>query len=187
MVKFNMGCGANKVAGWINVDAFAGCEPDEVVDLEQLPWPWADDCADEVAFIHSLEHLGGDPKLFLRLMQELYRICANGARVSIHVPHPRHDHFLGDPTHVRAITPALLSLFDRDQNDAWRASGASNTPLAHHLGVNFRIINAHTVVEAKHRAKFEAGEITSEQLQQMIRELNNIATEYRFELEVRKP
>src|SRR3954467_8023608 len=129
-MRFNMGCGHNKLNGWVNVDAFAAAEPDVVWDLETLPWPWPDNCATEVRFIHSLEHMGGDPKVFLAIMSELYRIAAPDGRVVIHVPHPRHDNFLGDPTHVRIITPDTLNLFDRAQNDAWRQSGSANTPLA---------------------------------------------------------
>ena len=45
--------------------------------------------------------MGADPKVFLKIMQELHRIGRPGCRVVIHVPHPRHDNFLGDPTHVR--------------------------------------------------------------------------------------
>ena len=81
MLKFNMGCGQNRRAGFINVDAAAASQPDEVVDLEATPWPWPDNCADEVWFVHSLEHMGADAKVFLAIMIELYRICAPGARL----------------------------------------------------------------------------------------------------------
>src|SRR5437879_4750936 len=119
MIKFNMGCGHRKLAGYVNVDAVAACEPDEVYDLESTPWPWADGCAEEIRFTHSLEHMGGDPKVFLAMMQELYRVSADGCTVQIDVPHPRHDNFIGDPTHVRPVTPQMLSLFDRSLNDEW--------------------------------------------------------------------
>src|SRR5262249_48391532 len=120
-VRFNMGCGHNRLEGHVNVDAFAACSPDEVVDLERTPWPWPAGCAEEVVFNHSLEHMGADPKVFLALIAELYRICAPDAVVRITVPHPRHDTFIGDPTHVRIITPAVMSLFDRALNDEWQA------------------------------------------------------------------
>src|SRR3954452_15303504 len=104
-MKFNMGCGRRKLEGYVNVDAVAASGADQVWDLEQTPWPWADGCAEEIRFIHSLEHMGADTKVFLAIIQETYRIAAPGCRVVIHVPHPRHDHFLGDPTHVRPVTP----------------------------------------------------------------------------------
>jgi hypothetical protein len=111
-LKFNMGCGRDRRQGYLNVDLSPVCQPDQVADLEATPWPWPDDCAEEVVFNHSLEHLGGDPKVFLAIMKELYRVCRHGASVKITVPHPRHDNFLGDPTHVRVISPQVMSLFE---------------------------------------------------------------------------
>ena len=35
-MRFNLGCGFNKCDGVVNVDRFADCAPDEVVDLENL-------------------------------------------------------------------------------------------------------------------------------------------------------
>ena len=52
---------------------------------------------------HVLEHLGRDTDTFLAIWKELYRVAAPGATVRIVVPHPRHQDFLQDPTHVRAM------------------------------------------------------------------------------------
>jgi hypothetical protein len=49
-------------------------------------------------------------------MREIYRVCRHDAVVHVVVPHPRHDDFINDPTHVRPITPEVLSLFDRSTN-----------------------------------------------------------------------
>jgi len=185
-MKFNMGCGLNRMDGFINVDASAGAAADEVWDLETTPWPWADSCADEICFIHALEHMGGDPKVFLAIMQEIYRIAAPGCRVRVHVPHPRHDHFLNDPTHVRPITADGLRLFDRQLNEAWRRDGRSNTPLGLYLGVDFQIVEERTIVETSLWKRHEAGELSLEALQEMIRRQYNVVSEIRLVLEVRK-
>lgn len=185
-MKFNMGCGLNRMDGYVNVDASRGAAADEVWDLETTPWPWPDGCAEEVRFIHSLEHMGGDPKVFLAIMQELYRIAAPGCRVVIHVPHPRHDNFLGDPTHVRPITGDALRLFDRQLNETWRREHRANTPLALYLGVDFRLAEERTIVEDALWAAHERGELSMADLQQMIRRQYNVVTETRFTLEVRK-
>jgi predicted SAM-dependent methyltransferase len=186
-MKLNLGCGYNRQEGFVNVDASPACGPDEVVDLEAFPWPWPDNSAEVAVFHHSLEHMGGDPKVFLRLMQELYRVCAPGARVVIVVPHPRSDNFLGDPTHVRPITPQMLTLFDRELNDEWKAKGYSNTPLAHYLGVDFHVEKHHIVVNASYQRRMQAGELTADELSTMLRTQYNIADEIRIELSVRKP
>ena len=78
--NLNLGCGFQKRDGFLNVDSFAGCEPDMVVDLEQLPWPFASDSAERVLMSHVLEHLGQTPAVFLGIMQELYRVCRDGRR-----------------------------------------------------------------------------------------------------------
>jgi len=56
-----------------------------------------------------MEHVGQTPDMFNSIIRKLYRICKNQAIMDITVPHPRHDDFLADPTHVRPIT--VLELF----------------------------------------------------------------------------
>ena len=58
-------------------------------------------------------------------MKELYRICKNNSIIDIVVPHPRHDDFLSDPTHVRPITDMTLSLYDKELNDTYTLSDRS--------------------------------------------------------------
>src|SRR5436190_17104632 len=99
-LRLNLGCGGNKRAGYVNVDMVAACSPDVVFDIERLPWPWPDSSVEEVLMFHVLEHVGRDSDTYLGLIKELWRVCRHEARVRVIVPHPRHDHFLGDPTHV---------------------------------------------------------------------------------------
>ena len=185
-MKLNLGCGYDRREGFVNVDSQAECAPDQVVDLEQLPWPWPDGSVEAVLFHHSLEHLGGDPKVFLGLMQELYRVCAPGAVIEIVVPHPRSDNFLGDPTHVRPISPQVMQLFDRQLNDEWKANRVSNTPLAHYLGVDFAITKARAVLDEPYSGQMKAGELSGEAANLLMRTQNNIASEWRIEMVVRK-
>lgn len=186
-MKFNMGCGHSRLEGYVNVDASPRAAADEVWDLEVTPWPWPDGCAEEIRFIHSLEHMGESAKVFLGIMQETWRIARNGCRVVIHVPHPRSDNFLGDPTHVRAITPAALRLLDRELNETWRAEGRTNTPLALYLGVDFKMVEERTVVGDAIWAQVQSGQISQAEIQRMVDREFNVATEYRIILEARKP
>lgn len=185
-MRFNFGCGRRKLAGFVNVDGWAGCEPDEVWDLEATPWPWPDNCASEAVFNHSLEHMGQDPKVFLAMMSELYRVCADGAVVRINVPHPRHDNFLLDPTHVRPIGADTLRLFDRQLNDEWLAKGAANSALAHQLGVDFRIFETAMVLDEPYAGQHQRGELDEAEIHRLIQTANNVARELRFVLHVRK-
>ena len=185
-MKLNMGYGHNKMAGYLNVDLSPACDPDVVCDLEVLPWPWADDSVDAVRFNHSLEHLGQLSRVFLGMMQELYRVCQDGAEIEINVPHPRHDNFISDPTHVRIITPGTLRLFDRAACDEWKRIGAANSPLAHYLNVDFRLVRWNSVLADPYAAQFTKGELSEETIDVIGRELNNIFVEYRIVMVARK-
>ena len=186
-MKLNMGCGYGHRQGWTNVDSSPTCEPDLVIDLEKLPWPWPDDSVAAVAFIHSLEHMGRDPAVFLGIMKELYRVCRDGAEIEIVVPHPRHDNFIGDPTHVRAITPQMLLHFDRQVCDRIKREGGSNTPFAHYLGVDFVMKSSRTAIGEPYFSRFQRGDLGEADLDRMVLELNNVATQYEILLAVRKP
>ena len=83
------------------------------MDMEIFPWPVPSDSVKEMLFSHVLEHVGQDTDTFLNIMKEIYRIASDDCIVRVFVPHPRHDFFLIDPTHVRAILPETLEMFDR--------------------------------------------------------------------------
>lgn len=185
-MRINMGCGLNKLDGYINIDKFATCKPDLVVDLEKFPWPFESDSISEVLFNHSLEHLGQSSDVFLEIMAELYRVCAPGARVFVNVPHPRHDHFLGDPTHVRQITPELFSLFSKKKCREWEQGGFSNSPLALYLNVDFDLQSVTKVLDPIYSELFSSGKINEYELNKCSRELNNVVQEFRMVLEVVK-
>jgi SAM-dependent methyltransferase len=177
-VKLNLGCGQNRLDGYVNTDREPAVEPDVVMDLEEFPWPFEDDSVDEVIAKHVLEHVGAEANVFIGVMQELYRVCRGGALIRIAVPHPRHDFFLDDPTHVRAITPHTLQLFSKANCLDWKRLGASNSPLAFYAGVDFELRESHVIVEEKHRKE--------PNLKDMLERYNNIATEYQMVLEVIK-
>jgi predicted SAM-dependent methyltransferase len=184
MLKLNLGCGARRFEGFVNVDKYG--EPDVRLDLEEFPWPWKDSSVDEVKLIHVLEHLGGDPDVFIGIMKEMYRVCAPGARVGIIVPHPRHDNFIGDPTHVRPVTMQMLTLFDRAMCEHWQRTGAANSPLAIYHHVDFRVVEHNLVPEEPYGTDFREGRLTVAQLEALARSSNNVISEIHITLEVRK-
>jgi hypothetical protein len=151
--KLNLGSGDKRIEGFLNVDYSEECSPDFVVNLEETPWPFETGSVSHIVMNHSLEHIGQTPGSFINIMKELYRICSDKALIEIAVPHPSHENFDSDPTHVRAITPMTLALFDRAQNLEWRKAGAANSPLALQTGVNFRIIQTENRMDQPVRQK----------------------------------
>ncbi len=186
-MRLNLGCGYNKRPGWTNVDHSAACKPDQVVELESFPWPWADGSVDEILLNHVLEHLGATPEAYIGVMKEIWRVCRSGASVTIVVPHPRHDDFLGDPTHVRPITAPGLALFDRKLNEEWVRAGAANTPLALYHGVDFEIVKAEMRLDEPWSSQLAKGEIDQASVARDAQRYNNVIKEQEFVLRVIKP
>ena len=135
-MKLNLGCGYDYREGYVNVDKYSE-KADQRIDLESLPWPWEDNSVEEVLLIHTLEHLGQQTALFLGIVQELYRVCANDALIHIDVPHPLHADYLGDPTHCRPITSEVLFLLNREYAEHLISIKAPGTPLAKYINVDF--------------------------------------------------
>jgi hypothetical protein len=176
-MKLNMGCGHQKQPGYLNVDVSGECSPDQIWDLEKTPWPWESNSAEAVLFSHSLEHIGGDPRVFKEIIRELYRVCMNGAELIVKVPHPRHDDFITDPTHVRVITAGTFSMLSKRLNTEWIKIGAANTPLAIYWGVDFEIKRVEYSLDEPYRTQMQKGELSSEQITVIGRERNNIIKE----------
>jgi len=185
-MKLNLGCGPKRLEGWINADKAALFKPDQVVDLERFPWPWPDSSAEEVLLNHVLEHLGQAPDVFIGVMKELWRVCANGARVQVHVPDPRHESYLGDPTHVRPVTLDTLALFSQTFNRKTMAEGSANTPLGLMHGVDFDIETHEVVYDEPWRGLLERGEVTAKQAREASRQFLSVVLENRFVLVARK-
>ena len=173
-MRLNLGCGDKILDGWVNVDKYNTFKVDIVHDLESIPYPFEDDSVDEILLSHVLEHLGQNPNTFNDIIKELYRICKNNCVINISVPHPRHDDFINDPTHVRPITVELLSLYNKKQNEHWRSIGAANTPFALILNVDFRIEKVMYILSDEILQKMNQGKIDNEKLEFYRKHYNNI-------------
>lgn len=183
-MKLNLGSGFKHLDGYINVDQFPDCNPDMVVDLEQFPLPWDDNSIDEIVMDNVLEHIGQLTPVFLKFIQELYRICKHDAVIHVMVPHPRHDCFLIDPTHCRVITPEGMSLFDKSVNEETLKNNQPSTPLGLYLNVDFKIENTQHKFDNKYIQLMQMGKITD--INPFYNERNNVVIEVSFDMRVKK-
>jgi len=183
-IRLNLGCGEKHLQGYINVDKYGN--PDIKHDLETFPWPWEDNSVNEILLNHVLEHLGETTDIYFKIIKEIYRICRAGAEIHINVPHPRHDYFINDPSHVRIITPDGLELFSKTRNREWIKGGLANSPLGLYLNVDFEIIKLDYILDPLWREKINNREITEEYVAQAFRNLNNVVEEIRVILKAVK-
>jgi predicted SAM-dependent methyltransferase len=81
-MKINLGCGMNKLPGFVNIDANPSFAPDRIEDVRNIVF--APNSIDEVAFSHVLEHL---PKSFYEeILKRIYSWLKPGAKLYISVP-----------------------------------------------------------------------------------------------------
>lgn len=186
-LKLNLGCGYDRREGWLNVDSMAQCQPDQVVDLESFPLPWGDGTVSKILLKHVLEHLGQTPAIYLKFVQELYRISQPDAEITIIVPHPRHNHYLNDPTHVRPITPQGLQMFSQKLNRDWVAKNLGNSPLGLYLEVDFEMVSVRYNADEPWRSQLQSGRLSQDGLMEAERLYNNVIAEITIQLKAVKP
>ena len=185
-MKLNLGCGSKILEGYTNVDKFDYYKPDIVHDLEITPYPFEENSIDEIILNHVLEHIGQDPNIFNNIIKELYRICKNKTVIHIRVPHPRHDDFISDPTHVRPVTILGLQLYDKELNEKWEKGGFANSPLALIHNVNFKVLNVVYVVDDKYKKLLNEKKITEAEVNEFMHKYNNVIKEIQIEWSVIK-
>jgi SAM-dependent methyltransferase len=104
----NLGCGRKHRAGAVNLDRTLASNPDVVHDLDIRPWPFADNRFDQVYAFDVIEHLAD----IVGVMEELHRICRDGASIEISVPHFSSANAFTDPTHRHFFSRFSFDYFD---------------------------------------------------------------------------
>jgi SAM-dependent methyltransferase len=102
-----LGSGNKKREGAVNVDLVASTDPDICHDLNELPWPLPSNQFDECHAYDVVEHLED----IVKTMEELHRVCRNGAVVKITVPHFSCANAFRDPTHRHYFSALSMNYF----------------------------------------------------------------------------
>lgn len=56
-LQLNIGCGSNKIEGFINIDTEESCKPDLLHNIMEAPLPYEKGSVDKIVFFHCIEHV----------------------------------------------------------------------------------------------------------------------------------
>ena len=108
-MKLELGCGTAPTPGYVHHDRHKHAPHVDVAhDLDQLPWPWADESCQEILALDVFEHLHLMPAAWL---QECHRLLQPGGLLKLRVPVFGSPWHLIDPTHVRGYHPLNFDYF----------------------------------------------------------------------------
>lgn len=107
-MKINLGCGNKKIDGFVGVDKIKTEATDLIHDLNIFPYPFPQDCAEEIILDNVLEHLDD----VILVMEEVYRLAAPGAIITINVPYFKSNSAFTDPTHKHFFTETSFKYFE---------------------------------------------------------------------------
>lgn len=185
--RINLGCGFNKFDGCLNVDKSELVKPDEVVDLNVLPWKWKDNEFDHIVAKDILEHLGEKPDDIMKYIKEMYRVSDNGAIWEVIVPHWRCDTALDDPTHKRLVTLGMFKLFDKRLVLERAKDRQSDSLIAFEEDIDIEICDVDFEYTPPFKDRILANKITQEELTHSLNHLNNVALSTKVLIQVFKP
>lgn len=185
--KLNMGCGFKKLEDHWNVDIEPKCNPDQVLDFEVTPWPYEDNFFHKIHCDNILEHLGQDPKVFTKVIKEMYRVSQHGAEWYICVPHHRCDLFWDDYTHVRPLSAKTFRMFDQQFNFETIQRGLSESTYGIYHSVDLEVYDTTYNIIPYWRNQQEQGLIGHKELDIKLNTLSNVCESVNIFIRVHKP
>lgn len=185
--KLNLGCGFKKLSDHWNVDIEAKCNPDEVLDLEVTPWPYPDNFFERITADNILEHLGQDPKVFTKVLKEMYRVSQPNAEWFIQYPHHRSDLFWDDYTHVRPLTEKMFRMFDQKFNESTIKRRLSESTFGIYHDIDIEIVDINYNLVNYWVNQRDEGFIGHQQLNVNLNTLSNVCESVSIFIRVHKP
>lgn len=111
-IRLDIGCGGNKVPGFVGMDMRALPGVDIVHDVEHYPWPLPDACVLMAVASHLVEHIAPMRFGFIHFMNEVWRVMKTGGEFAIATPHGYSPGYLQDPTHCNPCNETTWAYFD---------------------------------------------------------------------------
>lgn len=110
--RLDIGGGSNPQKGFVNIDILPLPEVDIVWDLEETPWPMPDECVLAATASHVLEHINPHKGVFIKVMDEIWRVLKPNAQFAFVVPYAESHGMYQDPTHCNFINETTMAYFD---------------------------------------------------------------------------
>jgi len=109
-LKINLGCGNKKIDGYVGVDKTNTSAVDVIHDLNVFPYPFEENSVSEILLDNVLEHLDNP----MKILEELYRICLNNAKIKIYVPYFKSNGAFTDITHKKFFSENSFNFLNKD-------------------------------------------------------------------------
>ena len=165
----------------VNVDKSSIYNPDQIVDLNVLPWPWKDNEFDHIVAKNILEYLDVD---FCELLKEMYRVSYNGAIWEIEFPHWRSDSAISDPILKKVLHPGMFMLFDMNKN---LETAGVKSALGFEHNVDIQLIDQAIMHTIPYQERIKEKNISEEEMIFSINHLNNVVESVKLLIQVHKP
>lgn len=135
-IKLDIGCGRNKQApDWVGIDFKKSPQVDIVQDLEEFPWKLPDECVTSAVCIHVIEHINPHKGVFIKFMDEIWRVLKYGAQCAFVTPFGGSRSYVQDPTHCNPCNQVTFSYFDPLDNTYFQEFPEANSPYKRYFDI----------------------------------------------------
>lgn len=110
-IQLDIGCGGNKQAGFVGMDARQLPGVDVVWNWNDFPWPFQDNSVLRSIASHVVEHVNPVDGNFIRWMDEVWRITVPAGQFAIAMPYGWSFGYIQDPTHCNPCNEATWAYF----------------------------------------------------------------------------
>ena len=118
-MKLNIGCGNERIEGYLGVDKFRCDAADYICDIENEKLPFEDNTITDIILDNVIEHFYDIPKV----INELVRVSRKGTIIKIMTPHFSSLSSWIDPTHIHHLSYFSFDHFEKDSVSHYMGKG----------------------------------------------------------------
>lgn len=185
--KLNLGCGLQKIEGFWNIDIEPKVNPDQVLDIETTPWPFEDDFFEKINATSILEYVGENPKIFLNIIKEMYRVSKDKCEWFVRIPHPNNSVVHDDPFIVNLFTTKTIEYFDQKKNKQFINQGMSFPQLGLDNKIDLELFEVKYNLEEFWMKQLQDQMVGSNKMGENLFKYNNICQNVEMFIRVHKP